>query len=637
VTIANGLYHSLAAQENGHAVGWGNNVYGESTVPASLTNIFDIAGGNYFSVAVESPLSINLNITPITGGSPETNTVAANGVVYYSVSVPTNAIAASNLLIFATAPLNVWFDQTNLPQPANPPDFLLLGGAFGGTSNILTGSSTPPLVPGQTYYVAVQNTNNLAVNYVFGVNFDLAAVVGPTNPIFTVNIVHTNIGGTNGFLLSWFAPTNDAFEVQETPSLQPVTWNTFTNVVTYNGPPTTTNGLFTFFDDGTQYPFGPMRFYQVVLLSQSNTIPTGGIKWLAINVPTNAIWATNILSSATAPLNVWFTTNFPPTTNSGNIIITYAANGVSILGTTTAPTNIVPGGTYYIGLDNGPSSVPATYNFQVDFALVQPPPAGLVFNSIVHTNISGTNGFLLSWLAPTNDTFQVQETPSLQPVNWHTFTNIITYSGPLTMTNGLFKFFDDGKQVAFGPMRFYRILLLGGSGSSGTLVLPAQSNYIAAVSQPMVITNAGTDSNPAATITYHLANFPTPATNALISTNGLITWTPGTNDAGGAFKFTTVAQDNSLPVLSATNAFTVFVMPAPPIGRAAVTSTNTTLTWRASTNDLFQVEWTTNLTPVVVWSTFLPTIGSTSGFFSFTDTNKPVAMKFYRLIWLPLP
>ena len=78
-------------------------------------------------------------------------------------------------------------------------------------------------------------------------------------------------------------------------------------------------------------------------------------------------------------------------------------------------------------------------------------------------------------------------------------------------------------------------------------------------------------------------------------------------------------------------------MPSPPIGHAAVTSTNTTLTWTAKTNDLFQVQWTTNKLPAVVWSTFPQTVTSTTGSFSFTDTNKPGAMKFYRLVWLPLP
>jgi hypothetical protein len=41
--------------------------------------------------------------------------------------------------------------------------------------------------------------------------------------------------------------------------------------------------------------------------------------------------------------------------------------------------------------------------------------------------------------------------------------------------------------------------------------------------------------------------------------------------------------------------------------------------------------------PVIIWTTFPPVITSTSGTFTFTDTNAPMTMEFYRLVWLPLP
>ena len=436
VAIANGLYHSLAAQETGRAIGWGDNTYGESAIPAGLTNIYAIAAGNYFSMALESPLSINLSVTPLTGGSPVTNTIAADSVVYYSVSVPANAIAATNLFSFATPPLNLWFNPTTLPQPANPPDTLLLGGATSGTSNVMTTNGLPPLLPGQTYYLAIQNTNNLSGSYVFGVNFNLTTVAGPT----ISGIVYTNIGGTNGYLLTWYAPTNDIFKVQQTPSIDP-------------------------------------------------------------------------------------------------------------------------------------------------------------------------------------------------PVVWSSFSNIITYTGPLAPANGRFTFFDNGSQFPFGPTRFYRVLLL--LSSSNTLALPAQSNYVLSVSEPLAVTNTATDSNPAAILNYVLSGSPTPATNATISANGIIDWTPGPADAGSAFTFTTTVTDNGVPPASATNTFTVFVLPAPAISKTIVTSTNLTMQWLASSNDLFQVQWTTNLVPSVIWRTFPQTVSSATGSFTFTDTNPPTMAKFYRLLWVP--
>jgi hypothetical protein len=281
---------------------------------------------------------------------------------------------------------------------------------------------------------------------------------------------------------------------------------------------------------------------------------------------------------------------------------------------------------------NSLTTLSATNNFLVEVVPVPPP---FYFYSIVQTNLGGKNGFLLSWFAPTNETFRVQETASLTPTAWNLFTNIITYTGPLTATNGLYTFFDDGSQYPFTPMRFYSLILELQAGAD-SLLLPNQPNDVAIVSQPISIDNAAEDSNPSVTLTYSLVEFPAPATNATISAGGLINWTPGPSDAGGAYKFTTVVMDNGVPPVSATNNFTIFVQPPPAMANTVVTSTNVTFNWTAPTNDLFQVEWTTNLTPVV-WRAFPQTIVSATGSFSFTDTNRLATEKFYRLVWLPLP
>jgi hypothetical protein len=63
---------------------------------------------------------------------------------------------------------------------------------------------------------------------------------------------------TNGVLLQWTAPTNYQFKVQWTPAIPAATWNVFSNVVT------STNGVFTFFDDGSQSGgFSATRFYRL--------------------------------------------------------------------------------------------------------------------------------------------------------------------------------------------------------------------------------------------------------------------------------------------------------------------------------------------------------------------------------------
>ena len=62
----------------------------------------------------------------------------------------------------------------------------------------------------------------------------------------------------NGVQLEWIAPTNYQFKVQWTPAIPSVTWNVFSNVMT------STNGVFTFLDDGSQTGgFSATRFYRL--------------------------------------------------------------------------------------------------------------------------------------------------------------------------------------------------------------------------------------------------------------------------------------------------------------------------------------------------------------------------------------
>jgi subtilisin-like proprotein convertase family protein len=374
-------------------------------------------------------------------------------------------------------------------------------------------------------------------------------------------------------------------------------------------------------------------------ISQTNFIAGNSITWYLVAVPPNADFATNLLLFASGPLNIWFSTNSPPSVTSPSSVdlISNATNGSSILSTTSSPTNIVPGGIYYLGVQNT-NSVTVTNAIEVDFHLLFISPKILI-SSIVHTNISGTNGFLLTWFAPSNDLFQVQWTPSLASTNWSTFTNIVSYNTNVVAnpTNAQFNFFDDGSQTGgFGPTRFYRLILLAAPTNTLTfLSTPANRTAISAAT--VTVTNTAVDSRTNAVLTYYLKNSPAGA--GINSSNGIITWTNAT-PSGLAARFNTVVTDDSVPQLTATNTFTVFVAPFPSITNVTVTATNVVLQWFAPTNDQFNLQWTTNLVPVINWTTFsngvMPiVITSTNGTFSFTDTNALFMTEFYRLILLP--
>ena len=189
----------------------------------------------------------------------------------------------------------------------------------------------------------------------------------------------------------------------------------------------------------------------------SQFIPAGDIAWYQISVPASANYATNILKFASAPVNVWFSANVPPTiTNPGDVDLIPNSTGRSaLLSTNGSPVNttsayIVPGGTYYLGVQNTNVST-VKYGIEVDFDRGNAPGSGLPALVINSVKASGS-GTTMNWTASATAQFQMQWTDDLaQP--WNTDTNVIT-SG-----DGNFNFTDDGLQTApLGTQRFYRLV-----------------------------------------------------------------------------------------------------------------------------------------------------------------------------------
>jgi subtilisin-like proprotein convertase family protein len=499
VAVAAGGFHSLALKSDGSVVAWGDDSAGQASVPLGLSNVVAISSGYLHSLALTPTLlSTNAIILDTTNGVPQTNSILPGSVVFYRVNVPTNADFATNFFSTFGAALNMFFTTNTPPTITNGNDFLLVTNSASGTSVVSTATS-PPLVAGTTYYLGIQNTNTFTVGYYVEVDFHLL-ISSSTTTVPITGIIHTNINGTNGFLLTWFAPSNDLFQVQWSPNLSPASWSTFTNIVSYDTNVFTspTNTQFDFFDDGSQTGgLGSIRFYRLILLGSggpvltngaptTNSVTSGSVTFYQVNVPTNADFATNALLSASGPLNVWFSTNSPPTVTNVNdfLLITNASSGSSILTTTGSPI-IVPGGTYYLGLQNT-NGTPVTNSLQVTFHLttISPSTNTIPISGITHTNINGTNAFLLVWFAPTNDLFKVQWTASLSPASWNTFTNVIGYdtNAPIDPTNTQFDFLDDGSQTGgLGLLRWYRLILLN----------PASPGVISLVNGvPLVFTTA---------------------------------------------------------------------------------------------------------------------------------------------------
>jgi alpha-tubulin suppressor-like RCC1 family protein/subtilisin-like proprotein convertase family protein len=1123
VAIAAGGYHSLALLNDGSVVAWGDDTLGQTNVPASASNVVAVAAGTYHSVVLTSPYPINLNLFPFpTNGVPVTNVVGAGSINWYQINVPTNAIAATNALLFATLPVNLLY-STNFPPTTNAPgDAELLTNLNSGVSVINDLNTQPLLVPGGTYYLGVQNVNTVAVTNAIQVTFEYA--VPPTLPFIPFQLVQagdtlivsnmaTDIYPADGLLYN--LTTNTFF----TFPIPPASTNTAVDpVIDTNGTitwATPTNSAFIFSRFlttvvDTNTGLGANNRFFVLVFPQfnlgvpvTNTAASNSIVWELIQVPTNAIAATNALISSTSPVNLWYSTNLPPTTtNNGDIeLLTNSVNGTNVISITNTVPLLVPGGFYFLGVEN-PNGLPATDVLQVTFryrpvppvlpvippqyitgggtltvtntatdtnagavlvyTLVNPPagavidtngiitwvtttniaptnaiietivtdtnfmlsatnyfnvtviyappyaytapatlqngasaqlngfatpdgaaevwfqwgtntaygnstpaigisnnvnvvyvtnvingltldvpyhyrlvvsntvviygfdqvfdqgnvvawgennfgqtnvpsglnnvvavaagyyhnlalkrdgtvtawgynlyhqtnvpvglsnvvavaageyhslalesngivvawgnnqfhqtnvPAGLsnvvavaagafhnlalkndgtvvawgenndgqtnvppgltnivavtagqfhsvalrnngtvvtwgdnsfgqrnvpggvssvaavvagvnhnlamgdsgtvvawgangngqlnvpfgltnveavaaggnhslalgnngimtpwgdntygestvpagvsnvvgvasgfyhnlaltslynvnpsnnipppVFDifSIVYTNINSSNGFLITWFAPTNTQFHLNWTPLLLPVTWTNFKGVISFTSYMAATNSEFQYFDDGSQTGgFGPTRFYRLQLLNSPTNTAPEFLLTPTNQIATPNVTLVVTNHARDWDiPAQTLSYVVTNSLAGTNVSTVDTNGVILWTPTTAQNGLTNFITTTVTDNGVPAKSATNTFMVVVVtvPVPLFSSVTINTNGINLQWMGTTNEQFDVQWTTNLLPPTSWMLFPGPITSTNGVFNYTDPNTNFLMKFYQLI-----
>ena len=161
------------------------------------------------------------------------------------------------------------------------------------------------------------------------------------------------------------------------------------------------------------------------------------------------------------PVNVWFDTNNPPTTNLFFLPdATYPSgtSGLVLLSTTNAASpqpapNIYGDETYYLVVQNTNTST-VTFGVEVDFdrGNFQPNSRGLLAFNTVKTTAKGAQ---LQWPAAAGSQYEVQWADSLtSPMVWHTLTN-----PHATTIHGVTTFSDNGSQT--GPpsqTRFYRLV-----------------------------------------------------------------------------------------------------------------------------------------------------------------------------------
>jgi uncharacterized repeat protein (TIGR01451 family) len=148
----------------------------------------------------------------------------------------------------------------------------------------------------------------------------------------------------------------------------------------------------------------------------------------------------------------------------------------------------------------------------------------------------------------------------------------------------------------------------------------------------LTVTNTATNSNiHAGILGYGLVNSPT---NMFISTNGIITWTPIRNQSPSTNKITTVVT-NSDPFdlvntqLTATNNFTVIVIPFVLTGPTRLANGDFQFVFSTGAGVNYTIQYSTNLTD---WISIISFPGP-GGWFTNRDPNAATSpWRFYRVL-----
>jgi hypothetical protein len=168
-------------------------------------------------------------------------------------------------------------------------------------------------------------------------------------------------------------------------------------------------------------------------------------------------------------------------------------------------------------------------------------------------------------------------------------------------------------------------------------VLPTQTNLTLVGLASLVVTNTATNADiHAVSLNYQLMIAPT---NAVIDTNGVITWTPVLAQVPGTNLFVTVATDyDPLAVnaasLSATNSFTVTVSPPLAIQSINVQNGTAAITWSAVAGQAYMLQYQTSLDGVD-WSDLPPPVIANGPIAAVTNAFGGSSQGFFRVVLLP--
>jgi subtilisin-like proprotein convertase family protein len=424
-----------------------NQMVGRNAMGQWTLEIWDRGGGGTnpspklvswnLALVLANVVSAPVNLS---SGTPVTNLLGPGQLQWYSVLVPDWISFATNTLLSSTAPVNIFFNETVPPTGTNTDDLRLASAVTNGSWSIRT-NGAPGLVPGATYYLAIQNTNPVTVTVSLDVAFDVPGMVTLSSG---APFVGSNAGPLGSADYYRFVASTNAVRLQ----------------FEVNGPTA-----------------------DVTLLARKGVPPPSlfGYDYISANPGTNdeLIVVEDFSQSVSLNAGEWFltvanVTGQPVTYSILATEFSVAGTNLAVIGPVVSSNSIcvswssLPGVHYFVegktGLGDASwtrlsTTITATED-TTSFCLPLPSPyeyfrvsEGLVLvpSPPILTSVAQlATGTLLQWSAPTNNSFVVQWTGSLTPAAWHPFPGVVT------STDGTFLFIDNPAGGA-PALRFYRL------------------------------------------------------------------------------------------------------------------------------------------------------------------------------------
>jgi subtilisin family serine protease/subtilisin-like proprotein convertase family protein len=370
----------------------------------------------------------------------------------------------------------------------------------------------------------------------------------------------------------------------------------------------------------------------------TNLIGPGQIQAYEVDVPDWVSFSTNSLLGATAPVNLLFSSNGPPTgTNTGEVVLGRGSTSGSWTLRTNASPGLVPGSRYFLGVQNTNSTTVAV-GFLVDFDVDS------VITLTAGVPYANTNS------GPFNDSDFYRYVVSLNAVRVQFEVNgptsdvtLLARKGPPLPNLGSYDF------ISANPGTNDEVIVIYDYSRPVPLAGEWFLSVVDVTGSPAAYSILATEFQDSGTNIVLLD--PIVTSNALcFSWNSL----PGINYVFQGKEVVTDTNWETLsPTLTASDYTTTFCLPLPspfqyfrvseglalvpviPIISSVAYATNgTLLQWTGTTNSTFSVQWTRSLA-APNWHSFASSVTSTNGVFSFTDDGSKTGgldtQRFYRL------